>query len=356
MHVSGDERPIFRLEQKLAANWRNFHACEEATQAALESLREAVSHLATADTSIVVFGSLARRELTKDSDADWSLIVDGLSDPQHLNSSLEISRKIQDVGLKVPGREGVFGQLTFGHDLIHYIGGEDDTNTNTTRRILLLLESSPIGRREVYDRVLRNILDRYLSEDYGWVYGRNPKGVPRFLQNDISRFWRTMAVDFAYKQRQRAGEGWGLRSTKLRLSRKLLFASGLLYCFNCALDEEVSSLDVNSQGRTQAFIAYLWKLSQRSPLDTMADIFLRFEELHQAALEMFGAYDSFLGLLNDSEKRQHLESLSHSAAATDQTYESVRELGHAFQRGLDRLFMEENPSGVYELTKTYGVF
>lgn len=350
------ERPVFQLQAKLGASWSHLRACEDATETALEKLRSATGALSTGDTSIVLFGSLARREFTADSDADWSLLVDGIADPQHLNSSLEIARRIRELGIKQPGREGTFGQLTFSHDLIHYIGGEDDTNTNTTRRMLLLLESTSIGQPDSYTRVLRNVLDRYLSEDFGWIHGRNPKGVPRFLQNDISRYWRTMAVDFAYKQRQRAGEGWALRSAKLRLSRKLIYASGLLFCFSCALNPDIRDLDKSSPSRIQTVIEHLWKSSQKTPIDLLAEVFLPYDSLNEVALNVFGAYDKFLGLLSDASARSHLETLAQADASSDEVYERVRSLGHTFQAGLNRLFLEDNEAGIFELTKTYGVF
>ena len=84
--------------------------------------------------------------------------------------------------------------------LIHEIGGEDDNNRNTTRRLLLLLESRAIGREDAYKRVVRSILERYLLEDRGFWRGTQYR-VPRFLQNDFARYWRTLAVDFAYKLR-----------------------------------------------------------------------------------------------------------------------------------------------------------
>ncbi len=143
------------------------------------------------DTTITVFGSLSRDEFTEGSDIDWTLLVDGSADPHHQDVAHEISRHIQELQLKSPGREGTFGSLTFSHDLIHLIGGEDDTNRNTTRRILLLLESCPIGNADSYGRVLSNVLRRYLEEDRGIWYGSGRYKVPRFLLNDIVRYWRT---------------------------------------------------------------------------------------------------------------------------------------------------------------------
>src|SRR5207302_10084014 len=80
------------------------------------------------------------------------------------------------------------------------------------------------------------------------------------------------------------------------------------------------------------------------------------DTLNEAALDVFGSYDQFLGLLSDASARSHLEKLSHSDASTDEVYERVRSLGHTFQQGLNRLFLEENEAGILELTKIYGVF
>lgn len=125
--------------------------------------------------------------------------------------------------------------MVFSHDLVHQIGGEDDTNRNTTRRLLLLLESSVVGRGDTYRNVVRNVLNRYLLEDRGLWRGSGHR-VPRFLLNDFARYWRTMAVDFAHKLGTRSGKGWAIRNIKLRMSRKLIYASGLLACYRCHLD------------------------------------------------------------------------------------------------------------------------
>ena len=326
------------------------------TQATLDQIQDKVGNLTTPDTSLVLYGSLARREFTPDSDADWTLLVDGQADPEHLNSSLDLAKGIKVIGIKQPGREGTFGQLTFSRDLIHYIGGQDDTNTNTTRRILLLLGSTSLGQSAAYERVTRNVLHRYLSEDHGWLHGRNPYGVPRFLQNDIARYWRTMAVDFAYKQRQRGGEGWALRSTKLRLSRKLIYASGLLYCFSCREVDSKTDSSASSTTRLQQAIDHLVGVGSQPPIDIMADVLIRHEEFHAAARNLGDSYDAFLGLLADSGTRKHLENLAQEDAATDDVYERVRDLGHAFQDALDRVFLEPSTSGIFDLTKRYGVF
>jgi predicted nucleotidyltransferase len=352
--------PVHELAAKLGADWPFIRAAATASEDRIRSLNSALAPFTTEDTSIVVFGSLARRELTSGSDLDWVLLVDGSANPVHLDDSLSIESLLKEEAVKRPGPEATFGGLVFSHDLINYIGGGDDTNANLTRRMLLLLESVCIGRDDAYRRVVNNVLRRYIVEDYGWMHGRNPRNVPRFLLNDMARYWRTLAVDFAYKRRQRAGRGWALRTAKLRLSRKLTFAARLLMCFRCATHPP-GPTDPPGGDPDQAALKLVESLRtyvEMRPLAVFAGLFLEDDRLNAAAARMFGAYDEFLAILDDDEKRQHLDGLSQPEdVAMDPIYQRVRELGHEFQAALDSVFFD--PVGcpqLYELTKTYGVF
>ena len=226
---------VSRLEESLHCTWPHIRSAKMRSEGKRKELRQALAGLDSEGTSIVVSGSLARDEFTEGSDIDWTLLIDGSAVPKHHDLVRSIREIIDGHAAKKPGREGTFETMVFSHDLIHQIGGEDDTNQNTTRRLLLLLESSVVGPERAYERVVGNILQRYLLEDRGLWRGSQYR-VPRFLQNDVARYWRTMAVDFAYKLRNRSGKGWAIRNLKLRMSRKLIYVSGLLACFRCHLD------------------------------------------------------------------------------------------------------------------------
>ena len=67
---------------------------------------------------------------------------------------------------------------------------------------------------------------------------------------------------------------------------------------------------------------------QKTPLALFASLFIEHDQLGDAARRMFGAYDEFLAILNDDDKREHLDELSQpELVATDPVYQRVRERG-----------------------------
>jgi predicted nucleotidyltransferase len=324
--------------------------------AKLAEAREALKDFDSEDTSIIVSGSLARDEYTDDSDFDWSLLIDGVCDPGHHRVVREIRSRVAKLTNKPPGPERTFGDMVFSHDLVHHIGGEDDTNRNTTQRLLLVLESRVVGRTEAHARVRRNVLNRYLLEDRGFWREQSRFRVPRFLQNDLARYWRTVAVDFSYKRRNRGGEGWAIRNLKLRMSRKLVYVAGLLACYRCHMDSnpERRGKFFEEPNSKQQVISRLEQVFNMTPLENIAEALLRFPHLYGPARQIFDSYDGFVGVLSDSDKRRHLELLAEDGDS-DELYQSARALSHTFRDGLLEFFFDPE-SEMEILTKNFGVF
>jgi hypothetical protein len=347
---------IAEIARRAGARWPAIEKSLQASRERRDQLERLLTDLRadSSDLSVVALGSLGRNEWTSGSDLDWTLLVDGQANSDHLLVAQSIRNALEEAGFKRPGQTGIFGNMAFSHELVHNIGGQDDTNRNTTQRILLLLESTTLGpNTEAYRRVIAAIANRYLEEDASLPRtSGKPHYVPRFLLNDIVRFWRTMTVDFASKQRDRGGAGWGLRNAKLRMSRKLIFASGLLMCFLChesGLEwEEVSPNDDSPQ------LPYLIALAGRTPLELLAEALVRYDVENAAGPKMFGAYDEFLAVIDDSEKRKALEGLHPQDAGSDPVFENVRAISKQFQAGLMEFFFENGAIG--PLTLQYGVF
>jgi predicted nucleotidyltransferase len=186
------------------------------------------------NVDVVACGSLARHEWTPSSDFDYLIIIEDPSDvtSQDLrNVQREMARLVKQKDLNPPGATGTFGQVITSFDLINKIGRETDTNAVTTRRILMLEESVSLMDERQHMRLVEGILKRYLSE-----YRSPESSVARLIVNDVMKYWRTIAVDYSSKNWSRiTDDGWGLRYLKLRITRKLAFASMLAAMFDVPL-------------------------------------------------------------------------------------------------------------------------
>jgi predicted nucleotidyltransferase len=348
--------PIALLQSHVGQEWPAINKARTKAIQIGQKLGETLKGLSSTDASIVVFGSLARREWTSKSDVDWTLLIDGQADPQHLEVAQDVAGRLRSGAFQAPGATGIFGNMTFSHDLIQKIGGREDTNENITRRVLLLQESLAFGKPDAHERVLRLILSRYLKDDRGLRFGSLPYKVPRFLLNDIVRYWRTITVDFVDKQRGQAGHGWGLRNAKLRMSRKLIFATGMLSCFSCELlCSPEARRELVKHHSTVAMEEFLRDFVKKTPLEILATFLLELNIKRSTARKLFSAYNAFLALLNDSKKRDHLKSLHYDDVSGDIAFKEVRGFSREFQEGLTALFFNDNKR-LRDLTIFYGVF
>ena len=350
--------PLQRLAQRFDHTWPHLEKAEKHTAETQTKLRSLLQQEAPSDTSLVVFGSLARGEYTEGSDLDWTLLVDGQAHDGHFKSVQAITALLKREGFGEPGPTGVFGNFAFSHPIVHQIGGQDDTNKNTTQRILLLLESVALGGEDVHERVLRLVLSRYVEDDRGLLFSRKAKAkrIPRFLLNDIVRYWRTVTVDFVYKQRERA-DGWALRNAKLRMSRKLIFVSGLLTCFAPELFAPPGETWIDESGSVSItrIVQLLWERTRLSPLQQLAEAALRPSIEAETVHEIFDSYDAFLGVLADKADREHLKRLSFEDLGKSELFRHVSRISGSFQKGLNQLFFEKDEL-LKELIRDYGVF
>jgi predicted nucleotidyltransferase len=364
------DNPVFLLAKH---HGLRIEAIETAWSAALRvkrELRESIgeSEILTgdkdSDRSFVVFGSLARNEFTGEgrSDVDWTLLVDGLAMIQDIDLVHELTHLVEEAGHKTPNKTGPFGNLAFSHDLIHQIGGSDDTNANTTQRLLLLLESASLYGDSVRSRVIRNILSRYVLEDESFLNGKHAEHVPRFLLNDVARYWRTMTVDFQTKKRERENKGFALRNVKLRFSRKLLYLAGLITCLSFSIwrdDEDLrTAWDERHSARERGIrlVSYLEKVINTPPLELVSKAFLRLKLEGEATRRFLSSYEGFVRLLSDSVNRDRLENLAPERMASDSLYQEARKLSHEFQSAIGELFLRPESGMLSDLTIKYGVF
>jgi hypothetical protein len=189
---------------------------------------------------------------------------------------------------------------------------------------------------EAHARCFSQVLDAYLG------HGVRDYRPPRFLLNDLIRYWRTMCVDFEGKRRGAQGDDpkYATRNAKLRTSRKVLFAGGLLPVLLCHTKT------------AEEMPGFLTRQLGTPPTDRLAAAFLQQGAVAEGARAL-GAYDRWIGLLGRPEAREELARLREADREGSELFAQIREIGDELQRGLLALLYE---TGLSPLTRWYGLF
>ncbi len=317
-----------------AEGFPNLLSARRHTARRLDEMRARVEPIALSDDAcIVLFGSWGRGELTEHSDDDWLLLVDGPLRHDVHGPVVEALRERLGADDRKPGTQGVFGAAVSAPVLAGRIGLNEDTNRSLTRRMLLLLESVPVAGDAAYVRCWERVLDTYLDD------ATKDFRPPRFLLNDLVRYWRTICVDFVGKQREDE-EKWGLRNAKLRTGRKVLFAAGLLPILLC------------DRHRRADMRPFLVAQLHAPATDRLAAAFAG-HDLMDSGGRALDAYDRWIGMLGDADTRAALAAVRRDNVDVSDVYAQVRRAGREIEAGLLALLFE---TPLVVLVREYGVF
>jgi hypothetical protein len=325
-----------RLSELTGAPFPALHGARARTEAQVADRAAALAgHAELEGLSTCVFGSWGRGELTGGSDDDWAVLVGRPfeEDDKDVRREVLAASKAFGASDRQPGAQDVFGLPFDVTELSRNIGLDADTNTNLTRRMLLLLES-----RELHGHVRAHAVDEILARYLSHVKPFRP---PRFLLNDLVRYWRTICVDFEGKGASPGSDPkWATRNAKLRTSRKLLFAGGLVTVLLCHLME---ARDM------QRFLA---RWFDAAPTDRLAAAFL-YADVREPGARALAAYDRWIELMESNAARQELTTLSFESREESPLFNEIREIGTAFQAGLDALLFS---SALAPVTRKYLIF
>ncbi|MGB6476993.1 MAG: hypothetical protein WBF04_23310 [Candidatus Sulfotelmatobacter sp.] len=154
-----------------------------------------------------------------------------------------------------------------------------------------------------------------------------------------------------------------MRNIKLRLSRKLIFISGLLACFSCHLNlTDEQKKQIYAARAVQPLVEHLRRHLELTPLESLSSALLKIEELDASSAKLFRAYDEFVGILADETllsdgktQRKHLEDLAVEDLDTDPVFQKARDISHDFRDAAHEIFLRSKTE-LSQLTIEFGVF
>ena len=288
-------------------------------QAAIEGILSSLPEEVAGRFSIVMTGSYGRCEASQESDLDIFTIVDS---KDVIKPYRTVTRKLKTAIAKIvpknPGKTGTFG---FGaiisiDEILKDIAGVNDTNKNITRRMLMLLEGKALFNARKFTEYRKQLLQTYIKDRV------NSGQLAKFFLNDIIRYWRTMATDYETKTTN-DDRDWGVRSIKLRFSRKLIYFSGIITAAETV------------EGTNAVKINRVVRLLDQCPIDRIQEIGRTFAP--ELTDELIEHYRYFISEISKPEVRATLDNMQRTGRAKNGTYKSLRDRGVLFSECLEHL-------------------
>jgi Putative nucleotidyltransferase DUF294 len=291
----------------------------------LEALRrESVSLLEVIDDEplcVYVTGSYGRLEAWEESDLDVFFLDARAQDADRLpwitmvRLCAGLADSIEALGFPPFSGGGEWLEVQYVDEMESVLGSPRDDSINSfTARMLLLLESRPLLKDDLYEQLVERSIGFYFRD-----YADYPDDfVPVFLTNDILRFWRTLTLNYEhdrYEVRQlpedeqvRAKASSALKNYKLKFSR-------LTTCFSMvsnlvAIGPPVKPDDVV-------------RLTRFTPLDRLEWLGSTSEEAGRLVQEIGVSYAAFLEnvqrpkgeILEELGPREHRRQLLADASS-----------------------------------------
>lgn len=281
---------------------------------------------------VVAFGSLARREYTQASDVDYLVLVDTMpSDPMAPRALLQLVKDRiadeaeSDGAPKGPGTTGLFGKAIGIFDVINQVGLEGDTNFTHTIRMEIIQESISLRSEQLHSKILDSTLQRYIS-----LFEVPNQRPPRFLLNDMIRYWRQITVDYQAKAPVGAAEEQKavLRFLKLQTTRKNFIASSILPLI-APRDDSI------------AWERYLHEIYSIPPLARLAKVTEGApEQVLEAVRTVFRTIDLFVQRTDSRDKRLVFEEIPWDTRKNDSGYVELSDAAKELQSAYECIFFD----------------
>jgi hypothetical protein len=242
--------------------------------------------------TVALAGSFGRLEGSRESDADYILVVEDTEAATISADKDVLQAAIQSHGIAPPNKSGVFSQPRTRSQLLDPIGKADEKVDELGKRMLLLLESRPIYQPSQFDNLLSEIFSKYAN----YVID-DPDKEYVFLANDLMRYFRYICVNYQASF-WRQNEKWALRNLKLRHSRIVMYA-GLLFL----LGEASKYTGDNKVAAVRDHLSY-------TPLERLAWVYG--ENKDGGFFRILGLYNVFVSRLSDSDWRKRLTDLDYA--------------------------------------------